>query len=221
MFANIVKFADEAIKSIKSLRKRLGVSGDRLETLGQMVLNTKEALGTKATFVNSKLNYTKNGIDEESLTTTIENIHESSKTSALELNALGIIKAGEQEIKLNLKFNLSKSFTQKSFEISQKQLGIRLIDPLVINLDGALPELEDDTFSFDIDSDDKKDQISKLKKGNGFLALDKNNNGKIDDGSELFGTQNGDGFADLSRFDDDKNGWIDENDSILMGFAFG
>jgi hypothetical protein len=49
------------------------------------------------------------------------------------------------------------------------------------------------------------------------LALDKNSNGAIDDGSELFGTQNGDGFADLRRYDVDKNGWIDECDPIMDG----
>ena len=45
-------------------------------------------------------------------------------------------------------------------------------------------------------------------------SLDKNGDGIINDGSELFGTGNGDGFADLARYDEDGNGWIDENDSI-------
>ena len=57
--------------------------------------------------------------------------------------------------------------------------------------------------------------ISLLGSGNGFLAIDKNNNGMIDDGSELFGTKSGDGFADLALYDDDKNGVIDENDSVF------
>ena len=48
-----------------------------------------------------------------------------------------------------------------------------------------------------------------------FLALDKNENEKIDDGSELFGTKSGDGFKDLGKYDDDENGWIDENDAIF------
>ena len=48
-----------------------------------------------------------------------------------------------------------------------------------------------------------------------FLALDKNGNGEIDDGSELFGTSSGDGFKDLSAYDLDKNGWIDEADEVF------
>ena len=46
------------------------------------------------------------------------------------------------------------------------------------------------------------------------MALDKNNDGCINDGNELFGAKSGDGFADLSAYDEDQNGWIDENDHI-------
>jgi hypothetical protein len=47
------------------------------------------------------------------------------------------------------------------------------------------------------------------------LALDKNDNDKIDDGGELFGVNTGDGFGELSAYDEDGNNWIDENDSIF------
>ena len=46
------------------------------------------------------------------------------------------------------------------------------------------------------------------------MALDLNGDGKINDGSELFGTKSGDGFKDLSKYDLDGNGWIDEADPI-------
>ena len=36
-----------------------------------------------------------------------------------------------------------------------------------------------------------------------------------DNGSELFGAQSGDGFADLALYDDTKDGIIDENDTIF------
>lgn len=47
------------------------------------------------------------------------------------------------------------------------------------------------------------------------MALDRNRDGKINDGSELFGAKSGDGFADLAVFDMDGNGWIDEKDEIF------
>ena len=56
--------------------------------------------------------------------------------------------------------------------------------------------------------------------GTGFIAFDKNQNGVIDDGSELFGPQTGSGFTELSQYDEDGNGWIDENDSAYSQLSF-
>ncbi|MCB9554758.1 MAG: hypothetical protein H6707_01560 [Deltaproteobacteria bacterium] len=49
-----------------------------------------------------------------------------------------------------------------------------------------------------------------------LLALDRNDNGLIDDGSELFGDASGyDGFAALARYDDNHDGTIDASDAIF------
>lgn len=50
-----------------------------------------------------------------------------------------------------------------------------------------------------------------------FLAMDINGNGKIDNGSELFGDINGyeNGFANLANYDESKDGVIDEKDKIF------
>ena len=53
-----------------------------------------------------------------------------------------------------------------------------------------------------------------LSKGAGFLAFDKNEDGKINNGTELFGAKTGNGFTELAEYDEDGNGWIDENDEI-------
>lgn len=87
-----------------------------------------------------------------------------------------------------------------------------LKDPLVINFDGKATDLQEARFSFDLDADGKNEAIPLLGKGSGFLALDRNGDGKINDGSELFGSQSGNGFADLAKLDSDGNHWLDEND---------
>lgn len=125
----------------------------------------------------------------------------------------GLIKTEDgRNIEINLDVSMQRSFYSKT--TIEKTI---FTDPLVINLEGGLPQLESTTFSFDIDCDGTSDQISCLSKNSAFLALDKNENGSIDDGSELFGTQSGDGFADLSFYDEDGNSWIDENDAIFDG----
>jgi hypothetical protein len=87
-------------------------------------------------------------------------------------------------------------------------------DPLVINFGGNSTELTNRRFSFDIDSDGKADRIPFVKPNSGFLAIDRNNDGKINNGRELFGPKTGKAFAELSTHDADHNGWIDENDPI-------
>ena len=118
-----------------------------------------------------------------------------------------------RNIDFNVAFSMSRacSATINTLEVSN----YILTDPLVINLNTEMTEISDQKFFFDIDSDGKEEEISELGKGSGFLALDKNGDGKINDGNELFGTKNGDGFKDLKEYDKDGNFWIDENDEIF------
>ena len=89
-----------------------------------------------------------------------------------------------------------------------------LVDPLVINFGGKAAELSGGSFAFDLNADGKTEQISSLAAGSGFLALDRNGDGKINNGQELFGPATGQGFAELAKLDSDNNGWLDENDPM-------
>lgn len=137
----------------------------------------------------------------------------SEKESMLFL-AQGKIKTEDgREIDFKLQMNMSREFTSsQSLDI---KAGDALIDPLIINFDGGSPELTETKIQFDLDSDGVKEDISFLGEGSGFLALDKNGDGQINNGKELFGTLSGNGFSELAQYDSDKNGWIDENDPIF------
>jgi hypothetical protein len=87
-------------------------------------------------------------------------------------------------------------------------------DPLVINFGGSPAQLTEKKIAFDLNSDGAPEQISFVGHGSGFLALDKNGDGKVNDGSELFGPHTGNGFQELAAYDADLNGWIDENDPV-------
>lgn len=45
-------------------------------------------------------------------------------------------------------------------------------------------------------------------------------NGKIDDGSELFGARTGNGFNELAKYDSDNNHFIDAGDPVFSNLAF-
>lgn len=116
-------------------------------------------------------------------------------------------------IDFNLNLEMSREFTRTvGMEYTRKTF---CVDPLVINLSGNPASFSDQTFFFDLDADGKEEEIASLSAGSGFLALDKNDDGIINNGKELFGPQSGDGFADLAAYDEDGNGWIDESDSVF------
>jgi len=93
-------------------------------------------------------------------------------------------------------------------------------DPLIINLHGGAAQLTDTAFTFDIDGDGSSESVSFATGGSGFIAFDRNGDGKINDGSELFGSRSGDGFADLAALDDDGNGFLDQNDAAFAQLKF-
>lgn len=125
------------------------------------------------------------------------------------------ITADGRKLSFNISLEMSRSFTQMAEE--QIDFGQpRLCDPLVINLNTNVASVSDQKFFFDIDADGTEDEISMLNEDSGYLALDKNGDGTINDGSELFGTTSGNGFKDLLAHDEDGNGWIDEADSIFQ-----
>jgi hypothetical protein len=137
--------------------------------------------------------------------------HESEASS---FSAQGVVTTADgRQIEIGLAVNLSRSFTAGREDMLR--LGDAVFkDPLAINFEGSAAQLTQDTFAFDIDADGSEDQISFVAPGSGFLALDKDNDGRINDGSELFGAVSGDGFSELAEYDEDGNGWIDEDDSM-------
>lgn len=136
-----------------------------------------------------------------------------TETESTTFASTGIVKTADgRSIDFNVEVSMSRAYMEKC-NMLEVQEYIKT-DPLMINLDTNIGSVSDQKFFFDLDSDGKEEEISFAGKGSGFLALDKNGDGKINDGSELFGTKSGDGFKDLAEYDEDGNGWIDENDSI-------
>ncbi|MEM8652842.1 MAG: hypothetical protein AAGF54_20125, partial [Pseudomonadota bacterium] len=114
--------------------------------------------------------------------------------------------------------------------------------PLVLDLDGdgiELTSLKHGSEIFDIDNDGGRERTGWIGTDDGFLALDLNDNGKIDNAGELFGagrtfspgqTEYGEsslktprkhrihfdsGFEKLASYDSNKDGIIDKRDPVF------
>lgn len=139
--------------------------------------------------------------------------HEETEETTFSTTGTAVTADG-RKLSFELNVTMSRSFVEESATEISYGTPIAL-DPLVIQLSGMPASVSDQTFMFDLDSDGIEDRIAKLVEGTGFLALDRNEDGEINDGSELFGTKTGNGFEELAEYDSDGNGWIDENDNIF------
>lgn len=129
-------------------------------------------------------------------------------------SAQGVVRTADgQEIRFQLDLAMARQYREET-SVSVRAGDARRKDPLVINFDGKAAQLTDQRFRFDLDSDGSKEEIAQLAAGSGYLALDKNGNGVIDSGAELFGPATGSGFSELAKYDQDGNGWIDEADGV-------
>jgi hypothetical protein len=140
--------------------------------------------------------------------------HESySETERTTFSARGAVRTADGlEIGFAVDLVMERSYREESRTSLRLGDAVRKQDPLVLNFAGSAAQLTDTRFSFDLDADGKAERINFVGPGSGFLVLDRNGDGKANDGSELFGPASGDGFAELAALDGDGNGWIDESD---------
>lgn len=112
-----------------------------------------------------------------------------------------------------VQLEFSFSFTAVAVEA---EAGVQQADPLVLDLNGNGIELTShrDGARFDLPGNGHAVNTAFVTGGDAFLAIDRNGNGLIDSGKELFGDQNGarNGFEELRKLDADGNGVIDRRD---------
>lgn len=148
---------------------------------------------------------------------TVKTTYSSSFTEkeCTTFSSTGSVKTADgRELSFNLDMSMSREYMEKHSISYVTDYSAILTDPLVINLKDNPVSVSDQSFLFDIDGDGKDETIARMNSDSGFLALDKNGDGIINDGNELFGTKTGNGFKELSEYDSDGNGWIDESDEV-------
>ncbi len=140
------------------------------------------------------------------------------------IDSAPVTQSGSKDNIQNLSIEMSSERSvefQETVEmtVQQEQGSQKQVDPLVIDLDGDGIEISslEDGITFDIEGSGKKVLTQFAVGGDAVLAIDKNGNGRIDNGKELFGDQNGsaNGFEELKKYDENKDGKIDIQDSIF------
>lgn len=143
-----------------------------------------------------------------------QNYRSHYETERTQFHAQGLVRTADgREITVEIRLSMSREFFAESS--LTLRAGDALKDPLVVNFSGQAADLTRQRYHFDIDADGVDDQIHFVTPESGFLALDHNGDGVINDGSELFGALSGDGFSELADLDRDANGWIDEQDPVF------
>lgn len=179
---------------------------EKLRALGEQMEATKSPFDRAQ---NANANGPSNG---QQITYTAKTVyHEEEHTR---MSAQGRVTTEDgRTIDLSLDIGMSREFRSEDF-VSITEGNLK--DPLVINFDRSVVGLSDKLhFQFDLDADGTDERLPELLAGSGYLALDLNQDGLINSGNELFGAKTGDGFEELAQYDDDGNGFIDENDEIF------
>lgn len=148
-----------------------------------------------------------------------EATHLREEFEQLNIAAEGVVRTADgQEIRFSLQVQVERSYRQEQ-QIILTAGNVPRKDPLVLNFNGTAAQLTDQMFRFDLNGDGQQDLLPGLAAGSGFLVFDRNGNGRIDDGGELFGPSSNDGFAELARLDADRNGWLDAVDPLFKSLG--
>jgi hypothetical protein len=146
------------------------------------------------------------GLDYTYTRTTVEQ-------EATSFHATGTVTTADgRQIDLAAELELYRSAMSTS--TTRITAGDALVDPLLLSF-GTAPALSGQTANLDLDGDGNVDEVPVTAAGSAYLVLDRNGNGVVDDGTELFGPATGNGFAELSGYDGDGNGWIDQADPVF------
>jgi len=148
-------------------------------------------------------------VDEWKLAVEIDETYIERESTSF--RASGTVETADgRRIDLHLELELNREVrVERHFRLSAEK---KLSDPLVLDLDGVRARLSGETVELDLDGDGEVERVPFPGGGSPFLVLDRDGDGRVTDGSELFGPRSGDGFAELARLDADGNGWIDEGD---------
>jgi len=189
---------------------------DGLSTQATRALDPEEILGLTSTQVLALTT-----TQFKSLNSVQANTFSPEQLSALSTNQ---VIALDQVAGLSLSSRQLSALSETLHDIhTGSSAELKRLTPLALDLngDGIHSISAASGVVFDVNADGQSEQVGWLSAGDAWLALDRNRNGLIDDGSELFGcgtrmpdgSKALDGFAALRMLDSNQDGAIDAGDS--------
>jgi len=138
----------------------------------------------------------------------------SVTTLSTEQQQLNFAMQGEfiidnKKVDLNYQLNLQASYSSMR---SITTTAAALKDPLIIQFGARSIGHITDYAQFDINNDNKQNDLPIFSGDVGYLVFDKNNNNRVDNGGELFGPTTNNGFSELAQLDSNNNGFFDNQD---------
>ncbi|WP_341675162.1 hypothetical protein [Niveibacterium sp. SC-1] len=138
--------------------------------------------------------------------------HVVERTESTQFSAKGrVTLADGRQIQFALDLSMTRTQREESSVVMTAGDAVKRQDPLILNLTGGAARVDGSQIAFRLTGRQPGETLPVLQ-GAAYLAFDRDGNGKIDDGSELFGPQTNDGFGELAKLDEDGNSLIDEND---------
>ena len=139
----------------------------------------------------------------------VEEIHERHEQQRFQAHASLKTEEGRE---LRVDLDVLQNRFERSRRSWQLRTGDAVKDPLVLDFAEPSTRVADDTLSVDLDQDGTLDNLHHLGSHSPYLVDDRDGDGEVTDGSELFGPQSGDGYAELRALDFDGNGFVDSAD---------
>ncbi len=141
-----------------------------------------------------------------------------SDTQSVELTAVQVIHIQADVTTTEGSLHLDATRVEIISVSASQKVPAQKQDPLVVDFGGSGPETTglSGARNFDLEGNGAASPTSFVKGETAFLALDRNGDGRIDSGKELFGDQHGamDGYEELAKFDVDGNQRIDAADPV-------
>ncbi len=141
-----------------------------------------------------------------------DSIQTQESWSLIAFSAAGrITTSSGLQLDIQLDFSIEQyQFTQIDRQTENKPPK----DPLLLNLGKGPIGLSSRTVEIDLNQDGLADKLPMPEPGAGYLVADRDGDNQVSN-TELLGSSTGQAFAELAAMDNDRNGWIDENDAAF------